>query len=205
VVAVDHRQGIVDLDERFHARRNRRARRIAGKLADVDRRARAFGQAPELREASRHLLEAMGFDAQHLHRFRQLRRRVTPKSIHREADRGERVFQFVRKLPGALAERAGAFRLELARARRFELAGHVAHASSKDLELRCAAPGRRHGKRLSSANPLRPPDQLLQRPAQIPAQVTGNSRRDDSDDQHRRQRRQSEDLRALSQHEIGLP
>src|SRR6185437_14628782 len=62
VMARDHRQVVGDVYLYVDLRRNRGARRIANQLADVDLGARTFWEAPELREASRHVLQSLRFD-----------------------------------------------------------------------------------------------------------------------------------------------
>ena len=114
-------------------RRHRAPRRRAHQLAEVHRRARAFGQSAEQREAARHLLQPLRLRLEHVDRLAQRLRRLAPQPRDGEADRRQRVLQLVRHLPRRLPQRRRALGLQRARRGR-------AAARWPSLASGCAAP-----------------------------------------------------------------
>src|SRR5206468_12845211 len=96
-----------------------------------------------------------------------------------EPKRCQRILELVRDLTRYLTQRGGALRLDLTRPSQLELARHIPHPLPQEFEFRCALARRPVGNRLSSADSLGPSNELLQGPAQIPAQMTSYARRDD--------------------------
>ena len=166
------------LDARSRARAARAARDAARQLAEVHRRARALGQPAELREAACAIVSSRrdsvsstsivsASDSGASRRSRAMAKRIGVSGF----------FELVRHLPRRLAQRRGALRLERAHAAEPQLRRHLAHPVAQHHELRRALARRAVGQRLARADHRRPADQLAQRAAQVPAQVSGHARR----------------------------
>ena len=173
-------------------------RRPARQLAEVDVGRGAVGQAAELREAARHRLEPRRLRREHLHRVGLRRRRVASQPLDGEADRRERVLELVRHAARRLAERlARAPPRARARGRR---ASSRAIVRMRRRSVPNSGAPRGSGSSGSGCPRLherRPPHQLVERAAELPAQVPRDARRDHgqhhraehADDEHARARR----------------
>src|SRR5215210_2955669 len=84
VMSVYPRQILVYLQVEGNAGWNAAARRVSNELAHVDCRCGAIGQSAELREASRHAIEPLGFDSDYFDIFLKRLRGVPAQACQRE-------------------------------------------------------------------------------------------------------------------------
>src|SRR5438876_578544 len=181
----------LDIELELHRLGNRAPRRVRRELADVYLRRRTFRQSPELREARRHSLEPLRLGLQNLNRIAEVIGGVALQLFDREADGSERILQLVGNLSRALAKCLESLRLNCLAAPLFDFRRHRAHALPQLLELGRSADAARHYRRVRSVahdhrrsgwrqwlamtEQIGPPDELVERPAQLPAEVTGHS------------------------------
>src|SRR6185437_1010638 len=181
VIPQYHRKALGDGQIQRHCRGDRRCRGVSHQFADIYPRRRSFGQATELREAARSALQPLRFDRENFHRFRELGWRAAAETIDGETNRGQRILELVRNLTCALAKSSQAFRFDGALTPQIERdRGHL-ESLSEYLEFRRAAPSRRRWQLLTASYQLGPVHQLIDRPAQLPAQMSRNARRAESD------------------------
>src|SRR5262245_12875378 len=205
MVSLNHRYVVGDVDGHAQLGRNRGARRVARELSHVHFGTRSFRQSSELREAFCDRLESLRLDREHLDRFAEFWRDVATKTVHREANRCERILELVRDLPRGLSQRRGAFGLERARATQLQLFCHFAHSRAKHLEFRRASARWSVGQGLCTFDGRSPTNELGERTAQVSTQVPRDSQRDDADDEHHKQGREHQLLRGATEDEFRLP
>src|SRR5690606_9333117 len=127
-------------------------------------------------EVLRHALESCALHVQNLNRFRQRCRCVLAEPGNRKTYGGERILQFVRDVPGGVAEGSQPLHLELALAAGSQINCHFPHSLAKDLELRRTTPRRRYGQRIAFRNAVCPSNQVVERSGEVSAQVARHAR-----------------------------
>src|SRR5689334_6142004 len=94
----------------------------------------------------------------------------------------------MRKSSGALAKCAQPFRLECTHSTLGEFVRHRVHSLAQRLELRSTTHGAPLRKRFSVCDAFRPANELVERPAQLAAEMSCDSRHDERDDREAKQR-----------------
>src|SRR5450759_74792 len=198
VVTVHTRKILVYLEIQSNAWRHAAARCVTNELSHVDFRRRTLGQSPELGETPRHAIETRRLHLDDVDIFLQRRGSLVAQAGKREPYGRERILDLVRHSSRAFPECVEPVSYTNLTLTVLELRHHLTHAASERLEFgRAAHPARsdlngrppsgaavlsrsarydralgRRRKRLTVSNDLRPSHQLVERAAQLPAEMS---------------------------------
>src|SRR5687768_6087084 len=170
----DSRQIIVRSDCHFHLRRNARGRGISDELGDIDFRRGTLWQPSKFGERLRNSLESPRFSRQNIERVAHLRLNVPPQAVDRESNRGKRILQLVRDAACAFAICLQALRFRRPFPSDVDGCGYVAHPLPQRRKLGSTARNWRVAWRelIPAADQPGTPDDLVEWPAHLPAQVS---------------------------------
>ena len=159
---------------------------------------RPLGQAAELGELTRELLQPARLGHQHLDGFPMLGPTRADQLRHGQPDGRERISHLVRHPPGGLPKGPQPFGLDFLRPRPLQRRRHVPQRGPERGELRRAAARTVGWQRLHPANVPGPADQLLDRTAQLARKVAAESDRGVQKRSAEQQNHQSESRRSSS-------
>src|SRR2546423_2938280 len=135
VMAVHSGKIVVYLQIEGNGWRHAASRSISNELTHVDFRGRSFGEPSELGEAPGHSVEAIRFNSNHPDVFLQVLRSLPAQPGKREANRRQRILDFVRDSSRTLSESVQSLSLDGLPPPVLKLGDHLAHTSAPRLEF----------------------------------------------------------------------